>query len=373
MILETLDVKKNDIFIYSLNKFDLNRNFKLINKDAAIKYPKPIHFNDVCRYLGDGRPKNIIIYRLLTNLPRIDQTFIKYGFIMDIDGAKEVIYFDPVFALKELEDYSDIGEYPFLRFRIQQVGLLSMLSNFGQARFHEVYAFDLEANEVRRQNDRVFAEIIFVFDEIHFDEDDAANPAEKNREIPNRKFVAVTSEELRSALVEEDPLTNAIMKLRTMPGRTSEMLADTMQRDIRKRQTMEQMPPELRRPPVSSDPVNSSHRPQPPKTDPPLPKPALKATPPPVPQPQAQPATPKSEPPAKPAPAGPAPKAKQTFGDFLTKVKKDLDSQEPQEAVEQNQPERMPLINIFKTSAHIQDFVVEREKKQVVLKLRQRD
>jgi hypothetical protein len=374
MVLETLDVKKNDIFVYSLNKFDLNRNFKLINKDASIKYPKPIHFNDVCRYLNDGRPKNIIVYRLLTNLPKMDQTFLKYGFVMNIDGAKEVIYFDPVFALKELEDYSDIGEYPFLRFRIQQVGMLSMLSSFGEAKYHEVYAFDLEANEVRRQNDRVFAEIIFAFDEIHFEEEDVANPVEKDRMIPNRKFVTMTAEDVRSDLIEEDPHANAntIKKLRTMPSRTAELLADNLQRDIRKRQTLEQMPlprPQLNleQEPKAVEQPKPVQQPSSPRTTLP-PAPVLKSPAPKVDEPKAE--APKPAPPK----AGPGPKSKQSFGDFLNKVKKDLDtSQETDESGTPEKPERMPVINIFKTSAHIQDFVVEREKKQVVLKLRKRD
>lgn len=373
MILETLDVKKNDIFVYSLNKFDLNRNFKLINKDAAIKYPKPIHFNDVCRYLNDGRPKNIIVYRLLTNLPRIDQTFIKYGFIMNIDGNKEVIYFDPVFAIKELEEYSDIGEFPFLRFRVQQVGLLSMLSGFGETKYHEVYAFDLQATEVRKQNDRVFAEIIFAFDEIHFDEEDAANPVEKNRDIPNRKFVAITSEDIRTDMVEEDPSanTNTIKKLRTMPGRTAELLGDSMQRDLRKKQTLEQMLPA---PPLPLKTEKKENKEAPPQTKPetekPKSAPTAKAPAPPVVKEQVVQKE-AGQPAPRPA-AGPGPKSKQSFGDFLNKVKKDINTQEAAQT-EPEKPERMPVINIFKTSAHIQDFVVEREKKQVVLKLRKRD
>ncbi len=397
MILETLDVKKNDIFVYSLNKFDLNRNFKMINKDAAIKYPKPIHFNDVCRFINDGRPKNLIVYRLLTNLPQIDQSFLKYGFLMNLDGSKEVIYFDPVFAIKELEEYSDIGEYPFLRFRIQQIGLLSMMTSFGEAKFHEVYAFDLEASEVRWQNDRVFAEIIFAFDEVHFDEEDVTSPMEKEKTIPHRKFVAITAEDVKSSFVEEDPGTNAntIKKLRTMATRTAETLADNLQLEIRKKQTLEQIPPELPRQKPAPTAAPATAEPKPVKQTGPAsapvspvkkPVPPGQVAPPHVARQQAaafdEPAKP------KPGPAAPAPqtskaqppsrdtvqkKSKQTFGEFLTKVKQDIGEvpETPEESV--GRPERIPVISLFKTSSNIQDFVAERGKKQVVLKLRKRD
>ncbi len=361
MVLETLDVKNNDIFIYSLNKFDLNRNFKLINKDATVKYPKPIHFNDVCRHLADGRPKNVIVYRLLTNLPRMDQTFLKYGYVMNIDDNKEILYFDPIFAIKELEEYSNIGEYPFLRFRIQQIGLLSMMTSFGEAKYHEVYAFDLEVAEVRYQNDRVFAEIIFAFEEVHFDEEEAGNPAEKNRVIPKRKFVAVTSEEMKTDFVEEDPSANAqvLKKLRTVQITTSETPPNSLQSDLRKKETAEKLPFYIPQKPFVEkhpEPETSDIAPGPIGTQ----KPAQqKRTPlPPL------PGDPKVQPRTSP------PKAKPTFGDFLTKVKRDLDEREADKPPKQ---ERIPVINIFKTSSYISEFVVEREKKQVVLKLKKRD
>jgi len=64
MILETLDIKQNDIFIYSENKFDLEKNFRLINKDDLVKKVVPIHFNEVCKYINPADPKSVIVYRL---------------------------------------------------------------------------------------------------------------------------------------------------------------------------------------------------------------------------------------------------------------------------------------------------------------------
>ncbi|HPI38618.1 MAG TPA: hypothetical protein PK397_11805, partial [Ignavibacteriaceae bacterium] len=85
MILETLDVKRHDIFIYSENKLSLKSNFKLINKDSADKNPQGITYNKVCEYIEHDVPKNLIVYRLLTNLPSYDITNFKYGFPMVIN------------------------------------------------------------------------------------------------------------------------------------------------------------------------------------------------------------------------------------------------------------------------------------------------
>lgn len=168
MILETLDTKKDDIFIFSENKFDLKDNFKLIRKNVSPKFLLPIHFNDVCKYIEEDSPKSLIVYRLLTNLPSFELQYLKYGYVILINGKEEIIHFDPIFAMKELEEYALKEKFFSLRFRIQQVGLISQLKVFGKNNFSEVYAFDLEAEEAKLQNDKSFAEIIFAFDEINF-------------------------------------------------------------------------------------------------------------------------------------------------------------------------------------------------------------
>ncbi|GAB6282547.1 MAG: hypothetical protein STSR0008_12930 [Ignavibacterium sp.] len=168
MVLETLDTKKDDIFIFSENKFDLTNNFKLIKKNINPKFLLPIHFNDVCKYIEEDSPKSLIVYRLLTNLPSFELQYLKYGYVILINGKEEIIHFDPIFAMKELEEYALKENFFNLRFRIQQVGLISQLKVFGKNNFSEVYAFDLEAEEANLQNDKSFAEIIFAFDEINF-------------------------------------------------------------------------------------------------------------------------------------------------------------------------------------------------------------
>ncbi|MBI2418342.1 MAG: hypothetical protein HYV28_10665 [Ignavibacteriales bacterium] len=360
MVLETLDVKKNDIFIYSLNMFSLTANFKLLNKDAKVKYPKSIHYNDVCRYITDGRPKNLILYRLLTNLPSMDINYLKYGFPMQIDGQREVLYFDPVFAIKELEEYSELEYYPNLRFRIQQIGLISMMRSFGEQQYHETYSFDLEAAEVKHQNDRVFAELIFVFDEVHFDEEDVNLPKQPERQIPQRRFVAMTADELKTEMIEEDPATNlsTIRKLKATHTQTGETLAEEMTQKLRKRMTLETPahPPKPADNKKHFEVINSAQQPQ---------EPLAQQKPQPAPT-QAPVPTRRVSPPSVESVRQTVSKAKPTFSDFLTKVKRNQE----QEQKEPESSEPPQVINLFKTSSHVQNFVAERSTKQVVLKLK---
>ncbi len=169
MILETTRGDGSDILIYSENRFDLENNFRMIRKHIGINNPIRIHYNEVCSYVNDLQPKTVVAYRLLTNLDDFDINYVKYGQQVQINAAREVIYFDPIYCIKEMEDNGFLKEDPDLRFRIQQVGLKSKGVEDGIAHFEESYSFDLEATEVQNQNDRSFAELLCAFDEIDFD------------------------------------------------------------------------------------------------------------------------------------------------------------------------------------------------------------
>ena len=163
MLLETLDIKKNDVIIFSQNIFDLEKNFKIIYKDDPKKEPRKINYSEVCRFVNEYTPKNLIIYRLLTNIKDFEIYLSKYGFFININGATELIYFDPIYAIKELEDYPEAINYYDLRFRIQQVGLTTLNRKGDLPNFAEIYSIDLEATEAKFQNDKAFAEAIFAF------------------------------------------------------------------------------------------------------------------------------------------------------------------------------------------------------------------
>jgi len=163
MLLETLDIKRNDILIYSQNIFDLTNNFKIIYKDDPAKVPHSISYGEVCQYVNEYTPKNLIIYRMLTNIPDFKIVLSKYGFLINVNGEKELVYFDPVFAVKELEDYP--ASYNFdLRFRIQQVGLTTLNRMGNLPNYAEIYCIDMQAIEAKNQNDKVFADTVFSFE-----------------------------------------------------------------------------------------------------------------------------------------------------------------------------------------------------------------
>ncbi len=163
MLLETLDIKKDDVIIYSQNLFDIEKNFKIIYKDDPQKEPHKINFAEVCRHINEFTPQNIVVYRVLTNIRNFEIYLPRYGFFMNINDVTELIYFDPIFAVKEIEEYSQSENYHDLRFRIQQVGLTTLNRKGDLPNYAEIYSVDLMANEAKFQNDKVFADAIFAF------------------------------------------------------------------------------------------------------------------------------------------------------------------------------------------------------------------
>lgn len=172
MLLETLDLLKNDVIIYSENKFDLQRNFKIIFKRSEIKTPKRIDFFEVCNFINEPVPKNLIVYRLLTNTNDFDAFSTKYGFFIKSDSGLELIYFDPIFALNDLSNFQLKIDPNLFRFKIQQVGFTSMPSRNNEAYYGEVYAFDLRSDEAKNQNDKIFAKAIFALDDSFIDDEE---------------------------------------------------------------------------------------------------------------------------------------------------------------------------------------------------------
>jgi len=171
MLLETLDLRTNDVLIYSKNMFNFNDSFKIIYKNEKIKSPHQISYFDVCAYIKDTSPKNLIIYRLLTNVNNLDAYSTKYGYFIKINGKIELIYFDPIFAIKDLRHLRFELDTQRFRFKIQQVGLTSLTKKEAEANFAEVYSFDLKAVEAQSQNDKIFADAIFAFDDTFIDEE----------------------------------------------------------------------------------------------------------------------------------------------------------------------------------------------------------
>lgn len=171
MFLETLDLRINDVIIYSKNQFNFHDNFKIIYKNEKIKRPYPINYFEVCNYIKDPSPKNLIVYRLLTNVNDLNAYTTKYGYFIKINDEIELVYFDPVFAIKDLHHLKFNFDPELFRFRIQQIGLTSITRWEKEPNFAEIYSFDLTAVETQTQNDKIFVDAIFAFDETYNDEE----------------------------------------------------------------------------------------------------------------------------------------------------------------------------------------------------------
>ena len=188
MLLETLDLKTKDILVYSQNLFNFNDSFKIIYKNEKIRRPKRISYFDVCDLVKEPAPKNLIIYRLLTNITNLDAYSTKYGYFIKINGKMELIYFDPIFAIKDLRHLRFELNPNHFRFKIQQIGLTSVTQWQSEPDFAEIFKFDLKAVEAQSQNDKIFADAIFAFDP------DYNNGELEERiikdEIPDRKSIA---------------------------------------------------------------------------------------------------------------------------------------------------------------------------------------
>lgn len=224
MLLETLDVGKKDIIIYSHNIFSAENNFRIIFKEDSKLSAKKITFSDVCMFVNDTIPKNIIVYRLLTNVPEVGIERSKFGYSMTIDETLEVIFFDPIYAIKEVEDIFEKTNDFNLRFRIQQVGLSSSIFVNGRSTFIEVYAMDLASREAKFQNDKVFVDALFAtskglaatspkIDHQKKEKQDTQEIKIKSAAGINPGYFRTTAMELKKKTTEEPELQKENIKL----------------------------------------------------------------------------------------------------------------------------------------------------------------
>lgn len=203
MLLETLDLRNNDVLIYSQNLFNFNDSFKIIFKNEKQRRPHRISYFDVCSYVKDPSPKNLIIYRLLTNVNQLNAYSTKYGYFIKINNKVELIYFDPIFAIKDLRHLRFDLDPSRFRFKIQQVGLTSLTEKEAEPNFAEVYCFDLKAVEAQSQNDKIFADAIFAFDENFTDSELPENIEPEKRNASPNTMISSDSETTLISKVKE--------------------------------------------------------------------------------------------------------------------------------------------------------------------------
>ncbi len=200
MLLETVDVKRNDVLIFSYNIFDLQENFRIIFKKDKIKRPYKISYEEVCDFISEQSAKNIIVYRLLTNISNLDVFGTKYGYFLRTKNGLELIYFDPIYAFKDLTNLNINLSDPKFRFKMQQVGFTTLHGSVVESEYREIFAWDMRAQEAQNQNDKVFADAIFMFDSSYQSDgkDFSIQDRERiNREQDSKIFVDNLREEIK--------------------------------------------------------------------------------------------------------------------------------------------------------------------------------
>ncbi|MCF8261052.1 MAG: hypothetical protein K9J12_09780 [Melioribacteraceae bacterium] len=148
--------------IFSRNIFDFENNFRIGFRNSS--KVKTVNYLEVCEYIKQPVPKNLLIYRLLVNDNGLDPYSTKYGFFIRVKNSMELVYMDPIFALRDIRHLKLTVDPAILRFKVQQVGLTAQDEIENEALFDEKFSFDLKSKEAKNQNDSVFAEAIFHFD-----------------------------------------------------------------------------------------------------------------------------------------------------------------------------------------------------------------
>jgi hypothetical protein len=160
MLLETKNIKENDIIIYSRNSMDANYNYRIIFVNDPQKHHRVINYNQVKKLISEHFSKNLIAYRIVSNFPDITISNIAHGITILLNNERELIFTDPVFAVKTIEEY--LEQYPSIefRFRVQKVGYTTLNAVNKENNFREEFSFDMSIEDVVNQNDEKIADVL---------------------------------------------------------------------------------------------------------------------------------------------------------------------------------------------------------------------
>lgn len=148
--------------------------------------------------------------------------------------SPELIYFDPVFAIRELQEYNQTANYSNIRFRIQQVGLTTLNRTETAANYAEIYSIDLESSEALNQNDKVFADALFANYKIKsnnkLNESTKRKPSAAKLDSSSEKSFAEKIPKLNSKVTIKE--NKIIPSLQTKKG-THELLKEVTKNNIK--------------------------------------------------------------------------------------------------------------------------------------------
>ena len=158
MLLETKNIKENDIIIYSRNSMDEDYNFRIIFKNDPKLYHRKISFDYTKKLITEYFPKNLIAYRIMTNFPEMLIPSTNYGCVIHVNSEQELIFTDPVYAVKTIEEYLEFNSNDQFKFKIQRVGYSTINKIGNSANYTEEFLHDLKIQEATNQNDATYLE-----------------------------------------------------------------------------------------------------------------------------------------------------------------------------------------------------------------------
>lgn len=161
MLIETYEDNKCGSIVFSKNKFDLLTNFVIVDKTEP-DTSKNIDYKEVSTLINKPVKKNLIFYRLLTNDPKLDPYSSKISFFLKLKDKIEVVYFDPIFLLKDLEHLKITIPKEEFKFKIQQVGYKTELITDDSVIYEEHFCNDLSDEEAKNKNDSLIAESMLL-------------------------------------------------------------------------------------------------------------------------------------------------------------------------------------------------------------------
>lgn len=132
---------------------DENYNYRIIFVNDPDKHHRYISYEQVKKLVSEHFPKNLIAYRIVTNFPDLIVSNVLHGFTILLNNEDELIFTDPVYAVRSIEDYLEHNPSMEFRFRVQKVGFTSIKDMHKKTNFKEEFCFDMNIKEVVNQND----------------------------------------------------------------------------------------------------------------------------------------------------------------------------------------------------------------------------
>jgi len=189
LLIETKD--NSGIIVYSKNEFNFLTNFVLVNKNNPDER-EFMDFKEVSLFINKPVKKNLILYRLLTNDEELDPFSSKLGFFIKLHDKIEIVYFDPIFIFKDIQNLDiSLPENEF-KTKIQQVGYVTKSVQDENIIFEEKFSINMSEDEAKNQNDAELAKsMLEINSNIIFDQKKEKSIQAKQNEPIDENFYSL--------------------------------------------------------------------------------------------------------------------------------------------------------------------------------------